>query len=65
MIVKTTFDLLDILLLTSMFITVIISGWLTYVRIMYNIKHVSYDSWIFGMNLAMLLNYFDTDSITN
>lgn len=58
------FGVLDIILFTSMFITVIVSGWLTYIRIAYNVQHVSYDSWIFGMNLAMLLNYFDVGDIS-
>jgi hypothetical protein len=57
------FNYLDIILISSLFITVLVSGWLTYIRIMYGTQHITYDSWVFGMNLAMLLTYIDTGDL--
>ena len=51
--------LLDTILFLSVFVTVLISGYMTFLRIAYRIVHTSYDAWLFGMNLALLIQIYD------
>ena len=46
-----------------MTVSIIIAGYLTFNRIVYGIQYVCYDAWIFGMNLALLLQIHDNHSI--
>lgn len=40
-------------------IAVLLSGYMTVVHLLYGISYTSYDSWIFGMNTALLLQMYD------
>jgi len=55
--------LLEYILIASMTVSIIIAGYLTFNRIVYGIQYVCYDAWIFGMNLALLLQIHDNHSI--
>ena len=46
-----------------MIISILIAGYLTFNRIVYGVQYVCYDAWIFGMNLALLLQIHDNHSI--
>jgi len=50
---------IEYILIGSLLISILISGYLTFVRVVYGIEHITYDSWIFGMNLAMILTIHD------
>jgi uncharacterized membrane protein YqhA len=51
--------LIEYILVGSLLVSILISGYLTFVRVVYGIEHITYDSWILGMNLAMLLTIHD------
>jgi uncharacterized membrane protein YqhA len=51
--------LIDMILITAIIVTIIISGYMTFVRLAYGTVHTSYDAWLFGMNLALLLQIMD------
>ena len=53
------FSVIEYILLCSMFVSVLISGYLTILRIVYGVRHLSNDAWIFGMNTALLLQVYD------
>ena len=55
--------LLEYILIASMTISILIAGYLTFNRIVYGVQYVCYDAWIFGMNLALLLQIHDNHSI--
>ena len=55
--------LLEYILIASMIISILIAGYLTFNRIVYGVQYVCYDAWIFGMNLALLLQIHDNHSI--
>jgi hypothetical protein len=55
---------IEYILIGSLMVSILISGYLTFMRVVYGIHHVTYDSWIFGMNLALLLNIHDSSSYT-
>jgi hypothetical protein len=40
-------------------IAVLISGYMTVAHLFFKLEYTSYDSWIFGMNLALLLQMYD------
>ena len=51
---------LDKALLFLLCLTVILSGYITFSHIFFGIEYSSYDSWIFGMNLALLIQLYDS-----
>lgn len=53
---------IEYVLIGSLMVSILISGYLTFMRVVYGIYHITYDSWIFGMNLALLLNIHDSSS---
>ena len=55
---------IEYVLIGSLMVSILISGYLTFMRVVYGIYHITYDSWIFGMNLALLLNIHDSSSQT-
>ena len=55
---------IEYVLIGSLMISILISGYLTFMRVVYGVYHITYDSWIFGMNLALLLNIHDSSSYT-
>ena len=55
---------IEYVLIGSLMVSILISGYLTFMRVVYGVYHITYDSWIFGMNLALLLNIHDSSSET-
>jgi len=55
---------LEYVLIGSLMTSILISGYLTFLRVVYGIHHVTYDSWIFGMNIALLLTIHDNHYAT-
>ena len=55
---------IEYVLIGSLMVSILISGYLTFMRVVYGVYHINYDSWIFGMNLALLLNIHDSSSHT-
>lgn len=53
------FRAVEYILMASLFVSVILSGYLTVARLFYGMGHITYDPWIFGMNLALLLQLYD------
>ena len=53
------FALIESVLMGSLLVSVLLSGYHTVVRLVYGTQHITYDSWIFGMNLALLLQLYD------
>jgi hypothetical protein len=53
------FRTVEYILMASLFVSVILSGYLTVARLFYGLGHITYDPWIFGMNLALLLQLYD------
>lgn len=51
---------IEYVLIGSLMVSICIAGYLTFMRVIYGIHHITYDSWIFGMNLALLLNIHDS-----
>lgn len=51
--------LLDKILMIVLCIAVLLSGYMTIMHLVFNVHYTSYDSWIFAMNLALLLSMYD------
>lgn len=51
--------ILDKILMATLCIAVLISGYMTVAHLVWGYSYTSYDSWIFGMNLALLLQMYD------
>ncbi len=54
---------IEYVLIGSLMVSILISGYLTFMRVVYGVHHVTYDSWIFGMNLALLLNIHESSCL--
>jgi hypothetical protein len=50
---------LEYILIGAMMVSIVISGYLVVVRILYGTQHICYDAWIFGTNIALLLQIYD------
>jgi hypothetical protein len=53
------FQTVEYILMASLFTSVVLSAYLTVARLFYGLGHITYDPWIFGMNLALLLQVYD------
>jgi hypothetical protein len=53
------FQTVEYILMASLFVSVLLSGYLTVARLFYGLGPIAYDPWIFGMNLALLLQLYD------
>lgn len=53
------FQTIEYVLMASLFVSVLLSGYLTVARLFYGLGPIAYDPWIFGMNLALLLQLYD------
>lgn len=53
------FQTIEYILMGSLFLSVVLSAYLTVARLFYGLGHITYDPWIFGMNLALLLQVYD------
>jgi len=58
------FHPIEYILIGSLIVSIVISGYLTFMRIVYGIDHITYDAWIFGMNLALLLTIYENHCVT-
>ena len=58
------FHPIEYILIGSLIVSIVISGYLTFMRIVYGIDHICYDAWIFGMNLALLLTIYENHCVT-
>ena len=54
---------IEYVLIGSLMVSILISGYLTFMRVVYGVHHVTYDSWIFGMNLALLLTIHESSCV--
>ena len=52
-------SLLEYVLIGAMMVSILISGFLVVIRILYGVQHICYDAWIFGTNIALLLQIYD------
>lgn len=52
-------SLLEYILIGAMIVTVVISGYFLMVRLLYGTHSICYDAWIFGTNIALLLQVYD------
>lgn len=48
-------SLLEYVLIGAMLVSIVISGYLVVIRLVYGVQHICYDAWIFGTNIALLL----------
>lgn len=53
------FQTIEYILMAALFVSVVLSGYLTVARLFYGLGPIAYDPWIFGMNLALLLQLYD------
>ena len=42
-----------------MIVSILISGYLVLIRVLFGVQHICYDAWIFGTNIALLLQIYD------
>jgi hypothetical protein len=54
---------LEYVLIVAMLVVIVISGYLTIVRLVYGKQYICYDAWVFGTNTALLLQMYDNHSI--
>jgi hypothetical protein len=52
-------SLLEYVLIAAMVVSIVISGYLVVIRLVYGVHHICYDAWIFGTNIALLLQIYD------
>ena len=52
-------SLLEYVLIGAMLVSIVISGYLVVIRLVYGVQHICYDAWIFGTNIALLLQIYD------
>jgi len=59
------FSTLEYVLIAALLVVVALSGYFTLVRLLYGTRHTSYDAWIFGVNIALLLQIYDNHCDAN
>ena len=59
------FSTLEYVLIAALLVVVALSGYFTLVRLFYGTRHTSYDAWIFGVNIALLLQIYDNHCDAN
>jgi len=57
-------SLLEYILIAAMMVSIVISGYLVVIRVLYGVQHICYDAWIFGTNIALLLQIYDNHHAT-
>jgi hypothetical protein len=55
-------SILEYILIFAMLVVIVISGYLTIVRLVYGKQHICYDAWVFGTNTALLLQMYDNQA---
>jgi hypothetical protein len=56
-------SLIEYILILAMLTAIVLSGYLTIVRLVYGKQYICYDAWVFGTNTALLLQMYDNHSI--
>jgi len=57
-------SILEYILIGAMIVSIVISGYLVLIRVLYGVQHICYDAWIFGTNIALLLQIYDNHHAT-
>ena len=55
-------SLIEYILILAMLTAIVLSGYLTIVRLVYGKQYICYDAWVFGTNTALLLQMYDNHS---
>jgi hypothetical protein len=55
-------SLIEYVLIFAMLTAIVLSGYLTIVRLLYGKQYICYDAWVFGTNTALLLQMYDNHS---
>ena len=56
-------SLIEYILIFAMLTAIVLSVYLTIVRLIYGKQYICYDAWVFGTNTALLLQMYDNHSI--
>jgi hypothetical protein len=56
-------SVIEYILILAMLTAIVLSGYLTIVRLIYGKQYICYDAWVFGTNTALLLLMYDKHSI--
>jgi hypothetical protein len=52
-------SLIEYILIIAMLVVIVLSGYLTVIRLVYGKQYICYDAWVFGTNTALLLQMYD------
>jgi len=55
-------SVIEYILILAMLTAIVLSGYLTIVRLLYGKQYICYDAWVFGTNTALLLQMYDNHS---
>jgi hypothetical protein len=55
-------SMIEYVLIFAMLTAIVLSGYLTIVRLIYGKQYICYDAWVFGTNTALLLQMYDNHS---
>jgi hypothetical protein len=55
-------SIIEYILIFAMLTAIVLSGYLTIVRLVYGKQYICYDAWVFGTNTALLLQMYDNHS---
>jgi hypothetical protein len=55
-------SLIEYILIFAMLVVIVLSGYLTIIRLVYGKQYICYDAWVFGTNTALLLQMYDNHS---
>ncbi len=56
-------SVIEYILILAMLTAIVLSGYLTIIRLIYGKQYICYDAWVFGTNTALLLQMYDNHSI--
>ena len=55
-------SVIEYILILAMLTAIVLTGYLTIVRLIYGKQYICYDAWVFGTNTALLLQMYDNHS---
>ena len=56
-------SVIEYILILAMLTAIVLTGYLTIVRLIYGKQYICYDAWVFGTNTALLLQMYDNHAI--
>jgi hypothetical protein len=56
-------SVIEYILILAMLTAIVLSGYLTIVRLIYGKQYICYDAWVFGTNTALLLQMYDNHAM--